>query len=230
MRRALLAVFAALLCRPAAARDWANFDIPGRPVDYLSLLVLLPLAKAHELPHYGLGRHPYDPDSFARGSRSYSFGAHYGVQRLDGGRSAHHLLARARGQERIGWDFIGDLYNRGVFSPDRRGFLFSGHLTGNFVQEEHAMVEVGVGYGAFESPSARSGPSAELNAEIFPAKPVTIYGRYQPLLLDKRAYHVLSAGLGLAVGPVGLSGGWRSFITPLRTTVSGPEASLQLWF
>lgn len=200
------------------------------PNEFVSTLALLPLAVAFSLPHYGFGRHPYDGDGgYGRGERKAAYSLKTAVQLTRGGRGGQHVEIRVRGAKRLGWDLAGDVYGAGHFHPARRGAIYSGHLTSNYLQTNTALLELGLGTAAFENPSPLWGASAELNLELFPARPWTLLFRAQSALIRGQGYHTLSGGMGASWRWFGLSAGCRGFINPVRN-VWGPELSFNAWF
>ena len=191
--------------------------------------VLMPLAYAYALPHYGFGAFPYVPGGYGRGERAAGFEATTSYQAASGGRGAAHGLARVRGENRLGWDAAFSFYQRGLLRPERRAALVSAHITSNYLQEAESFVELGVGGATYQDPSALWGPSLEASWELFPRRPYSFGLRVQSAVMRGQGYHTLSAVAGVGWRWLGLQAGWRVFLDP-RKNVTGPELALSSWF
>lgn len=103
------------------------------------------------------------------------------------------------------------------------------HVTADTTEEENQSAQWGLGVARLSGRDDRWGGSLELAWEGRPRERVTAQARYQlGVLTDKRLYHDLSAHVGVSWRRVGLSAGYRAWLTPLRNS-SGPEALLRLW-
>jgi len=200
------------------------------PADVVVNFFLLPLAYAYALPHYGFTRYPYETqEGYGRGEREMAVTFYTSRQLIEKGRQAQHAHLRVRGDNRLGWDFGLSSYDPRVFRPQRRGVLYAGHVTANYLQTGSAFLEAGLGAASFQDPEPRSGFSGELALTLFPKLPYTLSIRYQGASLHGRGYHDLSAIAGISWRWLGLAAGYRAFLNPFKD-LAGPEMSLLLWF
>jgi len=194
-----------------------------------SSLLLLPIAAAYALPHYGFEHNPYEESGgYGGGSRDAAFELR-GSEQLIHKRGATHGLFRARGSARLGWDFALSSYAGDTLGQSRRASYYDLHLTANYLQNGTSLLDFGIGAVGFDAARTRFGPSVELNYEVFPAFPWNVLLRTQTGLIGGRLHTDLSGGIGANHGGIGVELGYRAFLNPVRNAY-GPEASLRLWF
>jgi len=227
----LAAIF--ILCAPLAARaDGAKVAVqtPVSYGDFVANLFLFPYAYAFSLPHQGFTFYPYENDEgYGRGTRPVAVSARTGVFFSQRGRNGEAGFLKARGENRLGWDFYAAGFSRGSFGTNHRAGYYNGHITANYVQSRTALLEFGLGSASFQNPAARWGPSAELALDLFPAKPLSASLRYETAALRRQEYHELTVEAGVSWRWIGMSTGLRALFVPGKDAY-GPEAALRGWF
>lgn len=227
MRAALLITFLAMTSN---AEDKFELETGFSAGELAANAFILPLALAMRQPHFGFERRPYDGgQNYGRGDRDWGGTFRLSGQALATGRGGGHADVQVRGANRLGWQAGWDGYAIGALGSGHRADLWSGHITSNYLQSGHALLELGLGAASLRTDRTQVGPSAALLVELFPKAPWTLAARYQVAVLGGRSHHQVSARAGLSVRGIGAYAGYGAFFGPLGDA-RGPEAGLACWF
>jgi len=146
---------------------------------------------------------------------------HGGLQLDNGPRTVPRAGARFTTPRRIGGSFD-------YASFERRDY-WAAHVTANTSEDPGELGTWGLGLARLSGQDERWGGSLELAWDGFNNEPWGAHARYQAgVLTDKRFYHDLSAHVGFVKGRLGVSAGWRAWLTPVRNS-TGPELMLRVW-